>query len=54
MKRLYDILSCLDGEIENMELTDHAYTKDYTRLVRERRVIARAIRKIKRIERKNT
>ena len=52
MKRLYDILACLDGEIEYMELLDHAHTKEYTLLVRERRVIRKAIQKVKRIEKK--
>ena len=50
MKRLYDILACLNGHIEQMEATDHAYTKEYTRLVRKRRVIRSAIRKIERID----
>lgn len=49
MKRLYDYLACLDGHIEYMELTDTAYTKEYTRLVRERRIVRKMIRKIEKI-----
>lgn len=52
MKRLYDILSELNEAIEYEELTDHVFTKNYTRLLRERRVIARTIRRIEKIEKK--
>ena len=50
MKRLYDILSSLNEAIEYEELNDLAYTKHYAKLLKKRRVIAKAIRKIERID----
>lgn len=45
-------LKALDGEIEHMELDDHAHTRDYIILKKQRRILARAIKKIERISRK--
>ena len=43
-------LRAIDGEIEHMELSDHAFTREYIALRKQRRILARAIRKIERLE----
>jgi hypothetical protein len=43
---LTNLNAALDGinlEIEHMELNDHAYTKDYRRLIKARKSIRKAI-----------
>lgn len=46
---LYHVLSFYNESIEYYELNDHAYLREYTKLVRTRRLIKRAIRKFERI-----
>lgn len=43
-------LKALDGEIEHMELSDHAYTREYAVLKKKRRILAKAIKKLERIK----
>lgn len=45
-------LRALDGEIEHMELCDHACAREYITLRKQRRILARAIKKIERISSK--
>ena len=45
-------LNALDGEIEHMELSDHACTREYVALKKQRKILAKAIKKIERISRK--
>ena len=43
-------LKAIDGAIEYMELSDHAYTKEYVLLKKKRRILAQAIKKLERIK----
>ena len=50
LEKLKTHVKALDGEIEHMELNDHAYTKEYILLKKERKVIVKTIKKLERIE----
>ena len=43
LKNLYAALDELNFEIEHAELNDHAYTKEYRRLIKARKSIRKAI-----------
>ena len=43
-------LASLDEAIEYAELTDTAYTYSYTYLVRQRKIIAKTIKKLEKLE----
>ena len=44
LKKLKDMLSEIDDAMEHAELNDHAFTKVYRDLRRERKALVRAIR----------
>ena len=52
LESLRKCLTRLDEAIEYAELTDMAWTKDYTYWVKERKILHKTIRKITKIERK--
>lgn len=43
LKNLYAALDGINLEIEHMELSDHAYTAEYRRLIKARKSIRKAI-----------
>lgn len=49
LEKLRTHVKALDGEIEHMELCDHAYTKEYILLKKERKICIRTIKKLERI-----
>lgn len=51
LEKLKTYVKTLDGEIEHMELNDHAYTKEYILLKKERKLIVKTIKKLERIKR---
>ena len=43
-------LKAIDGYILHLELSDHAYTREYVLLKKQRRILAKAIKKLERIK----
>lgn len=50
IQKLKQHLNALDEAIEYAELTDTAYTYHYTYLVRQRKLIAKTIKKLEKLE----
>ena len=51
LEKLKTHVKALDGEIEHMELNDHAYTTEYILLKKERKICIRTIKKLERVKR---
>ena len=49
LEKLRTHVKALDVEIEHMELCDHACTKEYILLKKERKIYIRTIKKLERI-----
>ena len=49
LEKLKTHVKALDGEIEHMELSDHACTAEYILLKKERKIYIRTIKKLERI-----
>lgn len=49
LEKLRTHVKALDGEIEHMELCDHACTTEYVLLKKERKLIVKTIKKLERI-----
>lgn len=43
-------LAALNGEIEHAELSDMTYTRNFTYLVKQRRIVSKAVRKLEKLE----
>lgn len=48
-ERLEKELGCINEDIKYMEESDTAFTRDYTKLVKTKRIVTRTIKKLKRI-----
>lgn len=49
LEKLRTHVKALDGEIEHMELCNHACTTEYVLLKKERKLIVKTIKKLERI-----
>lgn len=49
LEKLKTQVKTLDGEIEHMELCDHACTKEYILLKKQRKILIKTIKKLERI-----
>ena len=43
-------LAALNGEIEHAVLSDMTYTRNFTYLVKQRRIVSKAVRKLEKLE----